>query len=296
MIGVPKTIDADLRSEDIEISFGFDSASKIYAELIGNIQRDALSSLKYYHFIRLMGRSASHITLECALKTQPNLALISEEHASFDAIIDTIVQLISKRYEAEKQYGVILIPEGLIESVPEFDRLIEHLPVEKDPHGNVELSKIETEKIIVEKVKEKLKETGFKGKFNPLCLSFGYEGRACMPSNFDATYCYSLGLAASLAIREKISGAICSIQKLKEPAENWEIKMVPIVQLMHIEKRLDVEKPVIKKTLVDIKGKPFVNFATLRQSWEIEDKYRAPGPMQFFGDEELSDSIPISLQ
>lgn len=296
VIGVPKTIDADLRSADIEMSFGFDSACKTYAEMVGNIQNDALSSLKYYHFIRLMGRTASHITLECALKTQPNLAIISEERASFETIINRLVNLIIKRFEANKQYGVILIPEGLIESVPEFDQLIQNLPVEKDPHGNVELSKIESEKIIIEKIKEKLEVVGFKGKFNALSHSFGYEGRSCLPSNFDATYCYSLGLLASVAIREKVTGAICSIQKIKGAPKDWDMKMVPIVQLMHIEKRLGKEKPVIKKTLVDIKGKPFVKFTRLRTSWELDDDYRGAGPMQFFGDAELTDSVPYSLQ
>lgn len=295
VVGVPKTIDADLRSEDIELSFGFDSASKTYAELIGNISSDALSSRKYYHFIKLMGRAASHITLECALLTQPNLALISEEKKSFDAITEEICSLIMRRFEAGKQYGVILVPEGLIESVPEFDALIEDLPVEKDPHGNVELSKIESEKLLIDRVKKSLKERNFSGKFNPLAHSFGYEGRSCMPTNFDANYCYTLGRLAFLAVKENLTGMICSVQGLKECPLHWEVKLVPIVNLMHIENRLGKNKPVIKKTLVDINGNAFVNFTRLRKAWEIEDRFQAPGPIQYFGGSEIADSTPLIL-
>ncbi|MBX7065878.1 MAG: 6-phosphofructokinase [Parachlamydiales bacterium] len=285
VIGVPKTIDGDLKSEDIEISFGFDSACKTYSELIGNIARDALSAKKYYHFIKLMGRSASHITLECALQTQPNLALISEERRSLKEIVLQIANLIKRREEAGKKYGIVLIPEGLIEFVPELNEL----PVERDPHGNIEVSKIQTEKLIIDLVQKEV-------KFNVQDHFFGYEGRACMPTNFDANYCYALGKLAYLAVREELTGVICSIQHLAQPQEKWTFKMVPIVQMMHLESRLGKEKPVIKKALVDIKGKAYVKFSALRKSWELEDAYRYPGPIQFFGDPELTDSVPLSLK
>ncbi len=291
VIGVPKTIDGDLRSDDIEISFGFDTAAKVYSELIGNIARDALSSKKYYHFIKLMGRSASHITLECALRTQPNLALISEERKPLNEIVKEIADLIIKRFEKKKQYGVILIPEGLIEFTPELNTL--DLP--RDPHGNVEVSKIETEKLLIDQVQKELKKREFKGKFNAQSHFLGYEGRCAMPSNFDANYCYALGLIASLAVKEGLTGLICSVQKLKENPKKWEVKMVPIVRLIHMEKRGDSQKPVIKKTLVDIKAEPFIHFSLFRKSWEIEDQYQYPGPIQFFGGAELTDTAPLSL-
>lgn len=289
VIGVPKTIDADLRSEEIEISFGFDSAVKTYAELIGNIARDALSSKKYYHFIKLMGRSASHITLECALLTQPNLAFIGEEKRD---VIKQIADLIEKRGALEKNYGVILLPEGLIEFMPE---LIQGIDVQKDPHGNIELSKIQTEKLIIELVQKELKKRGYQGKFETQEHFFGYEGRSCMPTNFDANYCYALGKLASIAVREGLTGVICAIQNLKEEVSKWKMKMIPIVGLMHLEERLGKEKPVIKKTLVDLKGKIFIQFASSRKKWELEDQYLYPGPIQFFGDEETTDSVPLTL-
>lgn len=285
VVGVPKTIDGDLRSDDIEISFGFDSACKTYSEIIGNIARDALSAKKYYHFIKLMGRSASHITLECALMTHPNLALISEERRSLKEIVGQIGDLIKQRANLGKNYGVILIPEGLIEFVPEMNEL----PVEKDPHGNIEVSKIQTEKLLIDLVQKEI-------KFNAQDHFLGYEGRACMPTNFDANYCYALGKLAYLAIRENLTGVICSIQHLKEAADNWMFKAVPIVQMMDLEFRLGKEKPVIKKTLVDIKGKAYVEFCVLRKSWELKDDYQYPGPIQFFGDPALTDSIPLSLK
>lgn len=289
VIGVPKTIDGDLRSEDIEISFGFDSACKTYAEMIGNVARDALSSKKYYHFIKVMGRSASHIALECALLTQPNLTLISEERKQLNTVIQEIADLVEKRSKKGKNYGVILIPEGLVEF------LGTDLPVERDPHGNIEISKIETEKWLIDLVQKELNKREFKGKFNAFSHFFGYEGRSCMPTNFDANYCYALGSLAYLAIREELTGMICSIQHLNQSTEHWEMKMVPLVNLIHLEIRLGKEKPVIKKALVDINGKAFLKFASLRKEWELQDHYLSPGPIQFFGDEALTDSVPITL-
>lgn len=290
VIGVPKTIDGDLRSDDIEISFGFDSATKTYAELIGNIARDALSAKKYYHFIKLMGRSASHIALECAILTQPNFTLISEERLSLKEIVGKISDLILQRAKIGKNYGIILIPEGLIEFVPELNELAQSLSLEKDPHGNIELSKIQTEKLIIDLVKKE-----FKGKFNAIDHFFGYEGRSCMPTNFDANYCYALGKLAAISVREALTGVICSIQNLKLSPKKWEMKMVPLIQLMYFEMRSGKKKAVIKKTLVDIKSKAYVNFTTSRKSWELEDQYSSPGPIQFFGDPELSDSVPKCL-
>lgn len=292
VVGVPKTIDGDLRSEEIELSFGFDSACKTYAELIGNIARDALSAKKYYHFIKLMGRSASHVVLECALATHPNLALIGEERRGLGEIIGEIADLICKRFEAGKEYGVILIPEGLIEFVPE---LSQDLNLAKDPHGNVELSQVDTGKLIVDLVKKELQKRSFKGKFNSLEHFFGYEGRACLPTNFDANYCAALGLLAVAAVREGLTGVICAVRHLQKHPSAWELQAVPIVQLMHLEMRLGKEKPVIQKAIVDTKGSVFIYFSGMRKSWEIEDGYRYPGPIQFFGEPEWTDSTPVSL-
>lgn len=332
VIGVPKTIDGDLQSEDIEISFGFDSACKTYSEMIGNIARDAISAKKYYHFIKLMGRSASHITLECALATHPNLAFIGEEKKDLQTTIQEIADLICLRKEAGKEYGVILIPEGLIEFIPEMRELIlelnqiaaknlsedakenlseknrilfETLPekiqsqllLDRDPHGNVALSQIETESLLIESVKKELKKrSGYQGKFTPVPHFFGYEGRACFPSNFDANYCYALGRLAALGIRDKASGCICAIEHLTKKAEDWKCKLVPIVHLIHMEERKGVQKPVIRKALVDLKGKAFSQFSKMRNSWKLEDDYQFPGPIQFWGDSDLVDSVPNILR
>lgn len=330
VVGVPKTIDGDLRSKEIEIPFGFDSACKTYSEMIGNIAKDALSARKYYHFIKLMGRSASHICLECALKAQPNLALIGEEKKSLSEMVQEIVDVICKRSQAGKDYGVILIPEGLIEFIPEIHTLIEELNQwvgetietickklkepyknfflalpekiqkqllsDRDPHGNVKVSQIDTEELLIDLVMKNLKKrSDYKGKFTPQHHFFGYEGRSCFPSNFDANYCYALGHVAALAIRDQLTGVICSLQKLSGPVANWKVQAVPIVQLMHFEMRNNKEKPVIEKYLVDAKGALFLHFLHVRKSWETEDLYLYPGPIQFFGDQLLTDSGPLSL-
>jgi diphosphate--fructose-6-phosphate 1-phosphotransferase len=321
VVGVPKTIDGDLRSQDIEMSFGFDSACKTYAELIGNIAKDALSAKKYYHFIKLMGRSASHITLECALQTQPNLALIAEEGKSLADIVDEIVDLICRRKEQGKEYGIILVPEGLIEFIPEIQTLIQELnqilakgeplsklspaslavfndlpekiqkqlTMERDSHGNVQVSLIETELLLIDKVKKKCPHLQVIQHF------LGYEGRSCLPSNFDANYCYALGLLAALCVRDDLTGVIGSVQHLRGPIDNWHFKAVPISRLIHFEMRQGKEKPVIQKTLVDMKGSSFIEFSRRRVSWQLEDHYIAPGPIQFFGDPQLTDTVPVTL-
>lgn len=323
VIGVPKTIDGDLKNPYVPISFGFDTACKIYSEMIGNIARDALSAKKYTHFIKLMGRSASHIALECALKTKPNLCLIGEEVAEKKMTLDQIVQeicaVLSKRAEKGKHYGVILIPEGLIEFIPEVGALISELNrqikpsdlspdskccfaslperiqkqllLDRDPHGNVQVSRIETELLLIEKVAE-----AYKGKFSPLAHFFGYEGRSGFPSNFDANYCYALGMTAALLIDRGYTGYMCSVTGLQRPVAEWEIGAVPIVPLMHYEMRKGEMRAVIKKALVDLKGRPFQQFDRERGKWIEEDHYQFIGPMQFAGDPALTDSIPSSLQ
>jgi len=297
VIGVPKTIDGDLKNEQIEVSFGFDTASKIYSGLIGNLLRDLLSAKKYYFFIKLMGRSASHITLECALQTHPNLALIGEEVAekklSLKAVTDQICTLIQQRAALNKSYGAILIPEGLIEFMPEFQTAIEK--VELDPHGNVQVSKVDTERLLIQQVEEELARRGFKGSFQAQPFFFGYEGRSAYPSPFDATYCYGLGHVAALLIAHKANGMMASLRGLTRPVEEWEPVGVPLVSMMGVEMRHGKEKLVIKKALVDLKGAPFKKFAAERKRWETEDDYRFPGPIQFFGPAELN-QVPLTLQ
>ena len=323
VIGIPKTIDGDLRSEEIEISFGFDSACKTYSELIGNIAKDALSSRKYYHFIKLMGRSASNITLECALSVHPNLTFIGEEQKSLETIVKEIVALVLNRKKEGKEYGVILIPEGLIEFIPEMKVLIQELNQllsegktsndlkhktaklfsslpekiqkqlvsDRDPHGNVTVSQIDTESLLIDLVKKELGEE----TFNPLSHFFGYEGRCCFPSNFDATYCYMLGIIAALGVRDGASGMICTIQNLKSPSTDWIPLLTPIVQLMHIEERKGKQKPVIQKALVDLEGKAYKKFQRHRKDWMFDDEYISPGPMQFYGDDSLTSTRPKIL-
>lgn len=323
VIGVPKTIDGDLQNPYVPISFGFDTACRTYSELIGNLARDAKSAKKYTHFIRLMGRTASHITLECALATHPNLALIAEEIAAekktLKQIIQEIADLIGKRSHAGKNYGVILIPEGLIEFIPEMAQLIKELnkllsdqiPQEqissqltessqsafcllpkdiqkqllmsRDPHGNVQVSFIETEKLIMELVGEELQHRKM-DKYAPLSHFFGYEGRAAYPTPFDSTYCLALGAVAASLITEGATGYMACVTHLTDPVEKWGIAAVPLTMLMHMQVRKGKEMPVIQKTLVDLNGKPFKTFQSLRSSWALEDNYVYPGPIQFSGE------------
>lgn len=307
VIGVPKTIDGDLQNPYVAISFGFDTACKTYSELIGNIARDALSSRKYYHFIKLMGRSASHITLECALATHPNLALIGEECAAkkkgLNEIVDEICALVIARAKKGKNYGTILIPEGLIEflpniqaEIPSFPQKIqEQLLLEKDAHGNIPLSAIETEYLLIEKVKEALKKADFKGKFSPISHFFGYEGRCAFPSFFDANYCYALGMTAALLLMHGNTGYMAFVEGLTKPPAEWQVGGVPLTHLMHIETRKGKPKPVIKKALVDLSGKPFSQFQRARDKWKEEECYLFPGPLQFFGPPSLTDPGPSCL-
>lgn len=349
VIGVPKTIDGDLKNEFIEIPFGFDSATKTYAEIIGNLLVDALSAKKYTFFIKLMGRTASHIALECALKTHANLTLIGEEIESqkktLREITTEIVDLLVERSKQGKNYGLILIPEGLIEFIPECKLLIKDLNkllapdlphakqldalheknkkiefiqsllslesqqcfsslpeeiqiqllLDRDPHGNVQVSKIDTERLFIETVYKELKKRNEKVKFSPQPYFCGYEGRACLPSNFDCQYCYALGHVAALLINHGATGYISCIRNLHLPVEQWEILGVPLVSMIHMEERHGKAKPVIKKALVDLEGRSFEQFRKLRSAWRLEDDYQNPGPIQFFGPFELTDSKPITL-
>ncbi len=350
VIGCPKTIDGDLKNEMIETSFGFDTACKVYSELIGNIQRDANSAKKYWHFIRLMGRSASHIALECALQSQPNMCLISEEVAAkemtLDDVVEEIVTVIVDRAEHGRNYGTILIPEGLIEFIPAMKKLIaelndmlahnedfsaltteeeqreyvksalsaESLPIfrslpktiarqltlDRDPHGNVQVSLIETEKLLIEMVAKRLArlkaESKYKGKFAAISHFFGYEGRCAIPSNFDANYTYSLGLTASILIAEGKTGYMSSVRNLTAPAEEWVAGGVPITMMMNMEKRHGEMKPVIQKALVRLDGAPFKFFAENRDKWaDHQTDFIYPGPIQYFGPSEVCDQPTKTL-
>lgn len=341
VVGVPKTIDGDLQNEYIAISFGFDTACKVYSEIISNIERDALSAKKYYHFIKLMGRSASHIALECALKTRPNVTLIGEEveakKQTLKDLTNYLCDVICDRAANGKNYGVFLIPEGIIEFIPEVKNLIKELNnllskesvsslaevlnklppssaetlasmpeniqkqllMDRDPHGNVQVSLIETELLLIELTKKELSQRAkagtYKGKFSALHHFLGYEGRAAFPSNFDSNYCYALGCVAALLVDEKATGYMCCIEKLTHPAEEWGISGIPITMLLNMEKRKGILKPVIKKALVTLDGKPFKNFAKERKRWEEEDCYRFCGPIQYFGKRELTDDVPLIL-
>ncbi len=353
VIGCPKTIDGDLKNEMIEASFGFDTATKVYSELIGNIQRDSNSAKKYWHFIKLMGRSASHIALECALKNQPNIALISEEVAdkkqTLSDIVDYMAGIVAKRAENGDNFGVALIPEGVIEFIPEMKILIaelsdllaedsktekefkhlrkshritwvaEHisdasakvylslpsgiatqLTLDRDPHGNVQVSLIETEKLLGEMVKNKLDEMKISGKYN--CKFgiqyhfFGYEGRCAAPSNFDADYCYSLGYTASVLVSDGKTGYMSSVRNLTAPADEWIAGGVPITMMMNMEKRHGHLKPVIQKALVELDGAPFKFFASKRGEWAFKTKFVYPGPIQYFGPTEVCDPTTETLK
>jgi len=352
VIGCPKTIDGDLKNEQIETSFGFDTACKVFSELIGNIQRDANSAKKYWHFIRLMGRSASHIALECALQAQPNICLISEEveakKMNLGDIVDQIVKVIVDRAEAGLNFGTVLIPEGLIEFIPAMKKLIQELNdilanneesfnalatddekrqfmkacltadscalfrdlpkgiarqlmLDRDPHGNVMVSQIETEKLLIEMVAKKLailKAEGlYKGKFNALNHFFGYEGRCAIPSNFDADYCYSIGVTATWLIANGKTGYMSLVQNLTAPAADWVAGGVPITMMMNMEKRNGKMKPVIQKALVDLNGEPFKYLAAHREEWaDANTSYIYPGPIQYYGPTEVCDQPTRTLK
>ncbi|MFW5756353.1 MAG: diphosphate--fructose-6-phosphate 1-phosphotransferase [Tangfeifania sp.] len=353
VIGCPKTIDGDLKNEMIETSFGFDTATKVYSELIGNIQRDANSAKKYWHFIKLMGRSASHIGLECALKTQPNITLISEEVAekkqTLGEIVDYMAGVIAQRSDNGDNFGVALVPEGLIEFVPEMKKLIAELndllaegtetgkefkmlkkshrlewvasqltkdsahlfvslPVgiatqltlDRDPHGNVQVSLIETEKLLGEMVKSRLEEMKtegkYNGKFNTQYHFFGYEGRCAAPSNFDADYCYSLGFTASVLIAEGKTGYMSSVRNLTAPADDWIAGGVPVTTMMNMERRHGHMKPVIQKALVELDGAPYKYFVTKRGEWALGTHYLYPGPIQYFGPSAVCDPPTETLK
>ncbi len=293
VIGVPKTIDGDLKNSQIETSFGFDTAVKIYSNLIGNIARDALSARKYSHFIKLMGRSASHVTLECALQTHPNMTLISEELKGepLSKIVDQIADVIAKRAKAGKHYNVILIPEGLFEVV----QIPEGIEGTYDSHGNLEVSHIETEKVLAQLVKEKL-PAKVQEKFQPIYHFFGYEGRSGFPSNFDANYTYALGYNAAVLIELGYTGYMSQISHLTKRVEDWEAGGVPIVSLLHMEQRQGKTIPVIKKALVDLQSEPFQHFSSYRAKWALNDDYRFPGPTQYFGPPHLTNESTMTLR
>lgn len=353
VIGCPKTIDGDLKNEQIEISFGFDTATKTYGELIGNIQRDANSAKKYWHFIKIMGRSASHVALEAALQTQPNITLISEEveekKMSLYDIITNMACIISQRAVKGKNFGIAIIPEGLIEFVPEMKSLIanlndlmselEHDPdynnatsthekfeivtnrlkcenvkvfeslpalikaqllMDRDPHGNVQVSRIETEKLLIEMVRtrlEKMKSEGeYVGKFSEQAHFFGYEGRCAFPSNFDADYCYSLGYNAFALINFGLTGYVSLVKNLTKPACQWKAGGVPLTMMMNMEKRHGEFKPVIQKALVKLDGPVFKELEKNRENWALNDKYKFPGAIQYFGPSSVCDLTTVTLQ
>ena len=349
VIGAPKTIDGDLKNDQIETSFGFDTATKTYSEVIGNIERDANSARKYWHFIKLMGRSASHIALECALQTQPNICLISEEieqkDMTLNQIVEGIAQSVADRAAAGNNFGVVLIPEGLIEFIPSIGRLIDELndllaahgeeyknleadeqkkyilahlsaenaetfktlpgdvarqlSLDRDPHGNVQVSLIETEKLISDMVADKLaewkNEGKFVGKFAAIHHFFGYEGRCAAPSNFDADYCYALGVSAVQLIANGKTGYMAIVKNTTAPTDEWKAGGVPITMMMNMERRNGEMKPVIRKALVEIDGAPFKKFAEKRDEWAKETCYVYPGPIQYWGPASVCDRTTRTL-
>ncbi len=353
VIGCPKTIDGDLKNDQIEISFGFDTATKTYAELIGNIERDANSAKKYWHFVKIMGRSASHVALEAALQTQPNITLISEEveekKMSLESIINYMCGIIVKRANMGKNFGIAVIPEGLIEFIPEMKSMIANLndimaalendsefvnattirdkfdivenrleadnakvyaslPVlikgqllaDRDPHGNVQVSKIETEKLLIEMISTRLDELAsqgeFIGKFNAQSHFFGYEGRCAFPSNFDADYCYSLGFNAFALINFGLTGYLSSVRNLTAPASEWIAGGIPLTMMMNMEKRHGEMKPVIQKALVKLDGPVFKQLEENREDWALNDRYLFPGAIQYFGPSCVCDVTTCTLQ
>ena len=347
VIGCPKTIDGDLKNAWIEVSFGFDTATKVYSELIGNIMRDANSARKYWHFIKLMGRSASHIALECALQTHPNACIISEEveqkKISLDELADSLTKIVVDRAEKGFNFGVVLIPEGLVEFVPEMQSLIAalndlltekaaefeaqptkdakaefisknlsaenaatlgKLPIairdqllgDRDPHGNVQVSKIETEKLLIALIEKRIKALPKKVKFSTQAHFFGYEGRCAAPSNFDADYCYSLGYTASALIGAGKTGYMSSVRNISCPATEWEAGGIPLTMMMNMEHRHGKDVPVIKKALVELDGKPFKTFAANRDAWAAGVDYLYPGPIQYFGPAEVCDRVTKTLE
>lgn len=284
VVGVPKTIDGDLKSKEVEISFGFDTACKVFSSLIGNICIDAMSSLKYWHFIKLMGRTASHVTLECALQTGVNIALIAEERLSLKEIVSKIADTVESRSRIGKNYGVILIPEGLIEFIPEVAKEIPaELLQDKDSHGNIKVSQIETEKLLSKMVIDELKRRGNELKLNPVHHFFGYEGRCSYPSLFDATYCYNLGINAAELIKAKKSGVMATIQNTAKDITCWKPASLDLKHALVEELRNGLKKQVIAKALVNLKGPVFEEFLKTRESNKLKDNYLRPGPIQFFG-------------
>ncbi len=350
VIGCPKTIDGDLKNEMIETSFGFDTATKVYSEVIGNIQRDCNSAKKYWHFIKLMGRSASHIALECALQTQPNHCIVSEEveakNMTLDDVVNQIADIVAARAEKGMNFGTVLIPEGLIEFIPAMKALIaelndllaanaaefatieaakqrqyiidhlsnenaaiyaslpegvaRQLSLDRDPHGNVQVSLIETEKLLGEMVgrclAQRKAEGKFNGKFSALYHFFGYEGRCADPSNFDADYCYALGYNAACLINAGVTGYMSSVRNLTKPSVQWIAGGIPITMMMNMERRHGAMKPVIQKALVRLDDAPFLKFASKRDKWAIETSYMYPGPIQYFGPAEVCDQPTMTLR
>ena len=350
VIGCPKTIDGDLKNEQIETSFGFDTACKTYSEVIGNIERDCNSARKYWHFIKLMGRSASHIALECALQTQPNICLVSEEieqkDLTLNQVVEQIAETVAYRASQGNNFGVVLIPEGLIEFIPAIGRLIQELndllaahgadykdldkqaqreyilahlseankatfetlpegvarqlSLDRDPHGNVQVSLIETEKLLSEMVGDKLaqwkKEGKYNGKFSPLHHFFGYEGRCAAPSNFDADYCYALGTSASQLIANGKTGYMAIVKNTTAGTDQWKAGGVPITMMMNMERRNGEMKPVIRKALVELDGKPFKTFAAHRDEWAKNTCYVYPGPIQYWGPSDVCDQTTKTLK
>ena len=347
VIGCPKTIDGDLKNDQIETSFGFDTACKTYSELIGNIERDCNSARKYWHFIKVMGRSASHIALECALQTQPNICLISEEvetkEMSLNDVVDYIANVVAERAADGNNFGTVIIPEGLIEFIPAIKKLISQLndvlampeaenlasaeqidfakshlteenlavfnslptsvarqlALDRDPHGNVQVSLIETEKLLSEMVAQKLekmkKDGTYQGKFSAQHHFFGYEGRCAAPSNFDADYCYALGTSAAQLIANGKTGYMAIVKNTTAPTDEWKAGGVPITMMMNMERRHGEMKPVIRKALVDLDGKPFKTFAAQRDQWAKETCYIYPGPIQYWGPSSVCDCPTCTL-